>query len=849
MKRHALEIGRIWNVGRVIISVLAMAAGGLLIALEGRRTTDAAERTTKPPAITGITRQAAWSGTVINFERSGNAAAMEGTDASSLYETLGVTFPTRPRISSAGPLAHSGTQALWNRAPGQEFGGDLLTITFNAARKVRRVRFYAGLGAGYVSPIKVTVEAWGPATSRKSPGPVLVARVERAISGTPPTRIDQLFELEAGQGQPDITELRIKYSQNATVLIDDLEFEATAGVPPSPTSAGLPTIRFLQPSEGGRFETTIRTGGRPGSADVVFRLRIDAGTRINRVNARITLPNGSMTEKAVCGVFQPCNSQAPNFGFTLDWTDAFSNPGAHTLRAEAFDDRGQSGSAMIHFAIALPAIGDIDLWVMGIEVNQGFVDRVFTDLNRRPGQPGIVTTDRAGSVPIFPGKPMVVRVYVGVRSTPGLPAPPPGGFQVTGSLLMITGAPGGRFAFNPLDNRNCAEQSGTTSGQSCKPTIGVYPSLGSQGLPTLTGNDIDLIDQRSHWEGTLNFVIPPNLTENFKGGVMLQATVEPVDRRETNPGDNGFRVDLPINAQASALPIRLVRVSLTGNPVPTRGEAERALNDMLRLTPFSRLNIISDNEFFYDGSKGSIANKSLNQCQTLWVKLFKRFGTRPESTLLALTPGGIGLDGCGGLGWWTPPVPVVYGGGGIALSRMPAYGGSVFDDMRRVTTLAQEVYHAHFDRRHVSNDHGEERGCLLKGIWETLVEDVTFGQVDADCYKPSPYAHGAIGAYPEPVMVYPRPGLVERRISGDRGGLGVRIEPDGQSWRLTLYDPCPTGPLDRANSRVTIGKRWDATSNTYRCALDDTVIPHDFMSYGPNRWTSGAQFRDKFGTQ
>jgi hypothetical protein len=85
------------------------------------------------------------------------------------------------------------------------------------------------------------------------------------------------------------------------------------------------------------------------------------------------------------------------------------------------------------------------------------------------------------------------------------------------------------------------------------------------------------------------------------------------------------------------------------------------------------------------------------------------------------------------------------------------------------------------------------------------------------------------------------PGSTNRnmnKVIGYLGGMGVRIEPVGTSYRLTLYDPCPTGPLDRKDPLAILRQRINSNSQ-YDPQLDDSLMPHGFMSYSTNRWITG----------
>lgn len=366
------------------------------------------------------------------------------------------------------------------------------------------------------------------------------------------------------------------------------------------------------------------------------------------------------------------------------------------------------------------------------------------------------------------------------------------------------------------------------------------------------------------------------------GGLILGARVQPARMRDPNPGDNDFILQLDNVGTYTPADVRLVRVALPGTPAPTLVTARRALADSQRLLPLSEIRIAEDlGVFTYRPHTVRLrwvtgdTTDILEQCQTLWMDLYSAFGLHPTRTLIALVPSGATLTGCGrGLGWkvqkpefdWAgSPAPEYFGG--IALSEAPPYAGPMADrtDMPFVTTLAMEFAHAHFDARHVSNLHGEASGCPAEFLRDLIAE---FTNVDPDCWKPTPHPHGAIGTYPATAVEIAQPllpgfddftplGVLQGRIFGDFGGVGLRIEPEagapawrlarGQDWRLTLYDPCPVGGLDRSDPLASLGQRVDLDSASpefmrYRCAPagdpdpDNNVVTHHFLSYGSNRW-------------
>lgn len=481
---------------------------------------------------------------------------------------------------------------------------------------------------------------------------------------------------------------------------------------------------------------------------------------------------------------------------------------------------------------------DADLRVIGVEINQGFQDRVLTDHGRLSGAPGSAVQDSSA---FLAGKPAVVRVYVGLAQTSAAAA---GAVPATGHLIVY--AAGDSLVLEPLVSTECQRAPGILD--ACADTIEVWPSFGRQGLPTRSDYDLDLIDARSAWSGSLNFVIPAAATATVTGSLTLRAVVSPSASRgfrETVPGDNEFLVAIDSVESPRRLQVRLVRVGTPDAPPPDRLLADSVLQAMLRLTPYSQVDVVSDTTYAYDGEYHTIrvkflfftiSRRVLSHCQTLWLRLFQSAGVDANRPLLALAPANARLlstDGtpCSNLGAWLPATPLTSNrSGGVALARMPAYAGDSQLDLDRVLSVTHELYHAAFDRRHVSNDHGEAIGCDIP----SLIGTISRGRIDGDCWKPTPYPHGVIGAWPD--------GNTNSGIAGDRGGMGIDIVQTANGWSLTLYDACPGGRLDRNSPITTLVQRMNINRWEYACQLPDNVRAHDLMSYGPLRWTSRAQF-------
>lgn len=488
-----------------------------------------------------------------------------------------------------------------------------------------------------------------------------------------------------------------------------------------------------------------------------------------------------------------------------------------------------------------------DLWIMGVEVNQGFTNQVFTDLDRQPGEVGEVTGSQSASVPVIAGKPIIVRVYIGLRTQTRTPS---SGMDVTGHLLAIKDS--GESSFDPLDNSDCSDflgNAGISKGQACTPVIRVYPSLGRSGFNMRSEYDLDLIDERSHWGGTLNFVIPAEFTQDLKKQLILQADVEPATRRMPTPGDNIFRVQLTNILPAKTLALRLVRVQMNPGDEPSLAEAQRALKDMTEFTPFTQVAIVSDDVFPYSGENLKlnfglpeinklIGTSNLNEAESLWLTLVQRYKPQSKDILLAFTPEEQEISGAEGESWYIPPNATGVSGG-VAVTRQPSYAGDEDQDWERLSTIAHEIYHALFNRRHVSNSHGESSGCFFSGKLSLIIKIFSLDTLNPACFTPAPYPNGVIGAYPEIKKA-------DNPIMGDQGGVGVRWMQEDSGWRLVLYDPCPTGgiPRDPADGNPSISPASFFAQRIPSCQISDNQLPHDFMSYGAYRWTDWDQLFD-----
>jgi hypothetical protein len=784
----------------------------------------------------------------IDFEQLPDGrATVQGMVVTNEYlDRYAVRFPDGVEIIACDPglpagvtclAANSGTRAVQPLFE-NEFNRKPIDIRFDSPAS--SVSLYVTNDAGYDDGRQITVRM----EAYDSIGRLVGRDTENFIH-------DQTWKrLEIGSGSASISRVIVSggasiYSEDSNALIiDDLRFEIPEPPTPLPPDRTPPVVTFVAPLQDEAFDHHL--------VDLEFSAQDDR--QLQQVSLGVVhLESGveiiPFREANICGsaIYGPCqNPQSYAHEVALDP----GLEGEYTASVEACDTSQLCTTEKRNFTLGgLP----IDLWILGIEYNQAIQDFIFTDLTREPGSQGFISAQESDfGMPVIPGKPMAVRVYIGLRDLPNSPSIPEEGFEATGELeLIIGGVP--NQVLSPINHANCSEQSGMTGGQACLSNIFVHPSLGRSvqrrdpvtlitgnvDLPTLSEYDLDLIDERASLEGTLNFVIPAELlTTASASDLTLRAIVEPVGRPEAHPGDNQFALQLGQFTDPNPLDLGLVRVSTPGTAAPSFVEAQATLTEMLELMPYDSLNLERDWAYSYNMLRRTIriqlfglfdvAEERLTQCETLWLDLFDAFGLTNDYTLFAVSPETVNLQGCGGLGWRVP------GFGGIAL----AENAFNVDDHNSLGTMAQEAYHAALDRRHVSNDHEEADGCFLEdGLLADVIGAIGF---DTDCWKPAPYFHGSIGEYP----------YVSDFIYGDRGAVGMEIEPDGGSWVLTLYDPCPTGRLDRSDSLAAlnwIGQRWDdfafrADGFNISLCREHANAPHDFMSYGDNPWTSLQQY-------
>ena len=149
----------------------------------------------------------------------------------------GLRFPGTPRIIQPSMSTASGTQALSNAQPGEEFNTQPLVVEFSAPQTF--VRMHAGLNISSSAPVEAVLRAYDAAdTVIAQNGPIPI--------GPGPTGILTLMQVEVAE--PSIRRVELEYSGAFAEVIDDLEFEVIGPVVPPDTEA--PTVTIIQPADG-----------------------------------------------------------------------------------------------------------------------------------------------------------------------------------------------------------------------------------------------------------------------------------------------------------------------------------------------------------------------------------------------------------------------------------------------------------------------------------------------------------------------------------------------------------------------------------------------------------------------
>ena len=670
--------------------------------------------------------------------------------------------------------------------------------------------------------------------------------------------------------------------------IDDLSYEAPANATPEPTSDtnAAPTIRILTPADG------LELTGRDNRIGLSYEVRDDGV--LTTIEEWLWYDDGTGNPgEPVQDPTADCSEACLGFPYRGAETVFLPSAGEYIVGVRAKDEHGNLATEFVRVSWAPPP-GLMDLWVMGIEWNQAVQDVVYTDLDRAAGTPGARTVVAGGSrVPIVPNKAIAVRAFIGMR--------PPSSFSLdgvkaTGQLVVSVERAGETttIVLDPVTSTQCGNHLEPTL-VTCENPVFVPLPFGRPQHPrdperaaidnyydvtvdAATDFDLDIIWRRLLPARTLNFVVPSDAVSQLEPGdrVSFAVDVEPVGYEEATAGDNVFTIEVEDIAPPTELPLRIVRVRMPGHVDPGLGssgapataeEITAGLNGILHLVPYSRAEAARPTTIFYDGAftrlrlrtTVTLVDQRLNQCDALWLGLWSAFGLDAGRTLLAFTPPRnklveagatqpISADetDCTGIGWRVSGQRGMYLGG-IAHTRTPTdddivgwTGGSYRESSAfwsLVAVGAQELYHAQLDRRHVGNFHEEFRGCFVDdNDWLEYFANALGFIIDSACSKPPEHHHARLGQYP----------VSGSPLRGDLGALGLRIEGDATlGWRLTVHDPCPTPvdlTLDPNDSIPWLDARWSVFVDANDCRQPDDNGAHDFMSYGPHRWTSVEQF-------
>lgn len=320
----------------------------------------------------------------------------------------GVEFLHQDRIFQPSVQTSSGTRALTNVYPGQEFGhANTVAIRFTAGQSLVSVK--VGLDRSYAYPIVAVMYAYSSST----PGTGFLTYDTRYL-GNGPSPITQDLTVSSAAGairSVVITFESATPNYYAHEVLDDLTF-TTIG-PPCITDTAAPTVQITEPvAEGQIFQTP--------SLGLAFAAN-DVGSGVARIQVSFLNVGGSeLGSFYVCGAPGAPTCLYDVVPYTASYNFlTFMPSNTAKIRVRAWDFTGQTGHA--DRAVNYVDIGHFNLWAQAIEITQGVQPwrPVSSQTRLSTTPPTFQYASAPTSVPLVADRTTVVRIYAGVEGTTG----------------------------------------------------------------------------------------------------------------------------------------------------------------------------------------------------------------------------------------------------------------------------------------------------------------------------------------------------------------------------------------------------------------------------------------------
>lgn len=242
----------------------------------------------------------------------------------------GVRFPGTPRIVKPSMAPASGSQALSNARPAEEFNAYPLAIEFAAPQT--SVRLNAGLDQPSAAPVQASLRAFDA-------GGTLVAEDGPVALGPGPTEIRTVLAVAAPT--PAIVRAELEYSGAYAEVIDDLDFDSVgADVPPDTVA---PSVTIEQPTAGAKL-----TGER-------FLLKANITEDRKLRSLRVSISNARGQQDFAASFF----GAAPTYRIGPVWSGTLAE-GNNIVRLRAEDFAGNVGTAEVSVT-RVPVAGSLVL--------------------------------------------------------------------------------------------------------------------------------------------------------------------------------------------------------------------------------------------------------------------------------------------------------------------------------------------------------------------------------------------------------------------------------------------------------------------------------------------------------